>query len=200
MKSLIVITIVVICLVTACTNNSVIISNPSPEETQRIGTVGKQITRELLLALKSELQTAIADGGFDKAIAVCNLKALPVSKIVEQSSSNIIRIKRTTEKYRNPINAPDEIEKKALAYFQNLMIKNGTLPENYIQKVRHADSTYYYFFKPIQMDILCMACHGKTVNIDAEVLKQIKERYHEDKATGYEEGNFRGLVSVIILE
>jgi len=200
MKISIALRVAIIFLIAGCANDSLIISDPSPAEIQRIAPAGKQVTQELLLALKSELQAAIADGGFEKAIAVCNLKAIPVSKIVEQSSSNIIRIKRTTQQYRNPLNAPDEIEKQALEYFQNLITNNEALPENYIQKVSQADSTYYYFFKPLKMDVLCMACHGKTENIDPEVLNRIKELYPDDKATGYAEGDFRGLVSVIIRE
>lgn len=200
MKMSIVIRIAVIFLIAGCTNDSLVISDPTTEEIQRIAPAGKQATQELLLTLKSELQAAIADGGFEEAIAVCNLKAIPVSNIVEQSSSNIIRIKRTTQKYRNPLNAPDEIEKQALEYFQNLITKNEALPENYIQKVSQADSTYFYFFKPLKMDILCMGCHGKTENIDPQVLNRIKELYPDDKAIGYAEGDFRGLVSVIIRE
>ena len=200
MKFSIVIAILAIFIITGCTNDSLVITDPSPEEIQRIMPAAKQVSQELLLALKTELQSAIATGGFEEAIAVCNLKAIPVSKIVEQSSSSVIRVKRTTSQYRNPFNAPDEIEKLALGYFQNLMVKNEPLPDNYIQKVSHADSAWYYFFKPIKMDILCLGCHGKPENIDPDVWNRIKELYPEDKATGYEEGDFRGLVSVIIRE
>lgn len=198
MKLSLLFAIPVIFITIGCTHDSLVITDPSPEEIQRIMPAAKQVTQELLIALKSELQSAIATGGFEEAIAVCNLKAIPVSKIVEQSSSSVIRVKRTSFQYRNPINAPDEIEKHALNYFQNLMVKNEPLPENYIQKVSDADSAWYYFFKPIKMDILCMGCHGKPENIDPEVLNRIKELYPGDKATGYKEGDFRGLVSVII--
>jgi len=200
MKSSIILKIVAILLIAGCTNDSLIISDPSPEEIQRIAPSGQQITQELLLALKSELQSAISEGGFGKAIGICNLKAIPVSKMVEQSSSKIIWLKRTTYQYRNPLNAPDEIEKQALNYFQNLVAMNEVLPESYIQKISNSDSTYYYYFKPLKMDVLCMGCHGKTENIDPAVLTQIKELYPDDKATGYAEGDFRGLVSVIIRE
>jgi hypothetical protein len=176
------------------------VAEPTAEEIQKIQPVGKQITQEILMSLKSELQSAIAEGGFEKAIAVCNLKAMPLTKIVEDATGKNIRIKRTTNLFRNPLNAPDRFEKKALEHFEGLIAQNIPLPETYIQKVTSGDSTYFYFYKPLKMETMCLGCHGKPENIDQEILSQLVKLYPEDKATGYTEGDFRGLVSVRIPE
>lgn len=176
------------------------VTEPTAEEIQKIQPIGKQITQELLMSLKSELQTAIAEGGFEKAIAVCNLKAMPLTKIVQESGSKNIRIKRTTNLFRNPLNAPDRFEKKALAHFEGLIAQNNPIPESYIQKVTSGDSTYFYFYKPLKIETMCLGCHGKPENIEQGILSQILKLYPADKATGYAEGDFRGLVSVRIPE
>jgi hypothetical protein len=200
MKFLSVLFIVCLCLIYSCSSDEQKITDATPGETQKILETGNQITSELLKSLKSELQVAIAEGGFEKAISICNLKAMPLTKIVENSSDKIISIKRTSYLYRNPLNAPDEVEKKALDHFRDLINKNSELPEYYIQKVKGTESTSYYFFKPMKIESLCLGCHGKHENMDASVLNQIAGLYPQDKAVGYKEGDFRGLVSVIIRE
>jgi len=76
--------IALILLLFGCRNNNPNISEPNAEEIKKIVPVGKQITQEILKALKNELQVAIAEGGFEKAISVCNLKAIPLTKNVEK--------------------------------------------------------------------------------------------------------------------
>lgn len=194
---------IVIILVTTlwnCNQNGIIISEPTNEELIEIIPEANKITTELLSSLKGELKKAIQEGGFENAIGVCNLKAMPITQTIEKVSKENIQIKRTTFKYRNPDNAPDEIEQLALEHFENLIEKNESLPEYYMQKVTKEEVVEYYYYKPLTIENVCLGCHGIPENMDTRLLSQLSQLYPEDKAMGYKEGDFRGLISVIIPE
>lgn len=181
----------------SCNQNNIEISEPSNEELIKVLPQGNQIASNLMKSLKTELKSAISEGGFEKAIDVCNIKALPLT---ESISDNNIKIKRTTYKYRNPENAPSDIEKMALDFFQSLLDNNKELPDHYVQKVTQKDVVQYYYYKPLMMDNVCLGCHGNPEDMDTKLQSQISKLYPEDKALGYKERDFRGLISVIIPE
>ncbi len=184
----------------SCNQNKVSITEPTNEELIRIVPEGNEISTTLMKSLKAELKSAITEGGFEQAIEVCNLKALSMSDEIEAVSGSNIQIKRTTFKYRNPENAPDEVEKTALVFFQELSDKNESLPDHFVQKVTRQDEVQFYFYKPLIIENVCLGCHGNPENMDTNLLNQISQLYPEDKAMGYKEGDFRGLISVIIPE
>ncbi len=200
MKNIFLVLLVVSTVLLSCNQNNVSITEPTNEELIRIIPQGNEISANLLKSLKVELKSAISEGGFEKAIEVCNLKAMPITEKIKNVSNSNIQIKRTTLKYRNPENAPDEIEKVALDHFQNLLDKNENLPDHFVQKVTKQDIVKFYYFKPLKIENVCLGCHGNPENMDAKLLNQISQLYPEDKATGYEDGDFRGLISVIIPE
>ena len=184
----------------SCNNDSVQITEPTNEELIRIVPVGRQLSENLLKTLKSELKAAITEGGFENAVEVCNLKAIPLTLMIEDATEKNITIKRTSFKYRNPENAPDNIEKSALEHFQKLIAENKSLPDQYVRKVTQNNVVRYYYFKPLKVESVCLGCHGNPENMDAGLLNRLSRLYPEDKALGYNEGDFRGLISVIIPE
>ena len=200
MKNIFLLLLVALSILWSCNQKSVTISEPTNEELIRIIPEGNKISSDLLKSLKTELKNAISAGGFEKATEVCNLKALPITQKIENISNGNITIKRTTFKYRNPENAPDDIERSALEYFQNLLDKNEDIPDHYVQKVTKQDVVQYYYYKPLIVENVCLGCHGSPEKMDAKLLNQISRLYPEDKAMGYKEGDFRGLISVIIPE
>ena len=200
MKKNLFIIIILVTTLCNCNQSGIIISDLTNEELIHILPEANKITTDLLNSLKIELKKAIKEGGFEKAIGVCNLKARPITETIEKASIENIQIKRTTFKYRNPDNAPDDIEKIALEHFQNLIEKNESLPDYYIQKVTNEEVVKYYYFKPLTIENVCLSCHGIPENMDTRLLGQLSQLYPEDKAMGYKEGDFRGLISVIIPE
>jgi hypothetical protein len=200
MKRNLFIFIIIVAALWSCNQKGVIVSEPTNEELIEIVPKANKITMELLTSLKSELKKAIKEGGFENAITVCNLKAIPITETIEKASDENIQIKRTTFKYRNPENAPDEIEESALLYFQNLNEKNERLPEYYVQKVTNNEVVQYHYYKPLIVENVCLGCHGLPENMDTRLLSQLSKLYPEDKAMGYQEGDFRGLISVTIPE
>jgi hypothetical protein len=74
----------------------------------------------------------------------------------------------------------------------------GSLPAEYMQKIIKGDSTFFRYYKPLKMGGLCLNCHGPKEQIDSRVMQTIEQHYPNDEAVGYEDGEFRGLVSVTV--
>jgi hypothetical protein len=139
--------------------------------------------------LLGELQNAISEGGYENTIEVCSKKAMSITK--EISDKNGVYIKRTTLKYRNPLNKPDDYEVSILQKLEKLH-SDGKLPQDFYEKTKFGDKTFLVYVRPIIVQPLCLVCHGE--NIPDNVRKKIDEIYKEDKATGYKVGDFRGIV------
>lgn len=149
---------------------------------------GTKITNLAGKSLKKSLQNAIQKDGLEYAIDFCNVKAIPITDSVSQLES--VQIKRVSDKYRNPLNEPNSLEKDMLQSYANDLYNDLELkPVIHI----NTDGNPVYF-NPIIVGALCLNCHGevgKTVN--SELAKVIKTHYPQDKATGYNEGQLRGM-------
>lgn len=192
------ISISIVLFFSNCSNNSSQILEPTNEEIEVIKPVGDQIANTLVKELQSELKKAIKDGGFEEAVNVCNLRAAPITKIISNVTNRKVVIKRTSNKYRNPMNAPDKFEKKALSYFEKLSNSGEPLPEFHIQKIETNNSTVFNYYKPMKMASNCLICHGDPTQIKPDILKIISKLYPVDKAIGYKENDFRGLIRITI--
>ena len=54
------------------------------------------------------------------------------------------------------------------------------------------------YVEPIHLLPMCLVCHGES--IDASLADRIREKYPDDRATGFREGEFRGLFWVKLRE
>jgi len=163
---------------------------------ERVTEIGESSAMALLKSLKGSLESAISEGGPVNAIQFCNQEAIPLTTEVQENLGRGLEIKRTTFKYRNPDNAPDSFEEEALHYFEQLGEESGELPEYYIQQIEESGEHRYY--KPLPVGGLCLTCHGDLDQIDPAVQEVIAEKYPDDLAVGYKEGDFRGVVRVSI--
>jgi hypothetical protein len=132
---------------------------------------------------KQKLMGALAQGleeGPETAIEVCQIRAPEIAAGV---SSPGVKIGRTSHKLRNADNAPQEWMQPLLESY----VKEGKSDPEVVP----LDGGGVGYVEPIYMKRICLACHGGS--IAPEVEARIKERYPEDKARGFEEGEFRGL-------
>lgn len=196
MKNYLLLLIPFLILINSCSSTQTKVSEASVDETKILKPLGEQISTDLIISLQNELKKAIKSGGIPEAIEVCNLKALPLTDIIAKSTDNNVEIKRTTFKYRNKKNAPDEYEEMALNHFQSKIENNEYFPEFYIQKIKTKDQTDFYYYKPLKLSIVCLNCHGTPEFIAPQTQSIIQEYYPEDKAIGYNEGDFRGLIRI----
>jgi len=80
-----------------------------------------------------------------------------------------------SNKYINPLNKPDDFEKKALQYFENHSRETASHEFYEIQKIE--GRSYFRYFAPLYIEASCLKCH---------------------KEQGYKLGDLRGGISVIL--
>lgn len=143
----------------------------------------RKIVRQSFIFLSSELKEQMRLGGVEQGIKACNVKAPEIENKLSKNFEMTIR--RTSDKYRNLDNKPDDIDSEIL----DIYLKNN---DKKPKLIKTADGIRYYF--PIKTLPLCLSCHG---DIDSQIGKEnyalIKKLYPDDNATGYKKDDFRGL-------
>lgn len=182
----------------SCLSSDKEISEPTESEELIVGETGNYMVSKLMVTLSSELSTAIQREGLVEATRFCNIRALPLTEMLTIASEYPVEIKRTSTKYRNPLNVPDKYEGVALNYFNMLAREGKQLPPEFIQKITLEDETFFYFYRPLVMAGLCIQCHGDPTEMDPNLVSVLSEKYPDDKALYYKEGDFRGLIRVKI--
>jgi len=168
-------------------------SEVSPEIRAAVQEVGGPAAEALLGTLVTRLSGAIQQGGTASAIEFCSTSASELTAGVAREQG--LDIKRTSLRYRNPANAPDEAETEALKYFESTLAETGALPQAWVQT---AGRDEYRYYTPLTVAPACLQCHGMPDEIDPAVRAILDEQYPDDLATDYAVGDFRGLVRVSI--
>jgi len=167
---------------------------------KKAATIGEDAAMQLIGTLKQQVQQAVKKGGPVHAIQFCNENAIPLTNEVQNDLKKGMTIKRTSLKYRNPDNAPDELEQKILeAYAQEIEQKQEMQPYR-LTVTGQGDNQVYHYFKPMKIAALCTTCHGIKSEMNPDLVSVLEEKYPQDKATGYQTGDFRGVVHVSIPE
>lgn len=170
------------------------------EHQKQAAEIGEEAARQLVVSLKSELQKAMKEGGPLNAVDYCNTKAIPLTREVESQLSRGMQIKRTSLKVRNPANTPDSLERAILKEMEVQFAQDDTLPNYRLIQQREQKANVYHYFKPMKTAGLCLSCHGDKGQMSDELVNLLEERYPNDRATGYQEGDLRGVIHVTIPE
>ena len=104
-------------------------------------------------------------------------------------------LRRVSSRPRNPIDAPNADEIPLLdAYSYNA--ENDILADPSIQKLQQGE--VFLYTKPIMLsNAMCLSCHGDPKkDIAPETAAKLKQLYPQDPATGYAEGDLRGMWSL----
>ena len=138
----------------------------------------------LLAPFKAELKNALMAGmkeGPATAIEVCSDDA---PGIAAKLSVDGVLMGRSSHKLRNPDNAaPDWLAPIIDAYASG--------DDELAPVVVDLDDGRHGYAEPIRVQPLCLTCHGKIVH--ADVAERIEALYPDDEATGFSEGDFRGV-------
>ncbi|GIV31728.1 MAG: hypothetical protein KatS3mg030_030 [Saprospiraceae bacterium] len=152
---------------------------------------GSQIVSSTFGALSTALQRALQEGGPLKAIQYCHIEALPLTDSMSRVHHAIIR--RTSDKVRNPLNAPNAREQRIIEYYREALDKGRPLDP----RVESLGPDSIWFAAPIIVAPLCLQCHGVPgKDIADETLSALRQYYPSDAATGYVQGEFRGIWSI----
>lgn len=162
----------------------------SDKDKEAIMAEGTIIAKSTGKKLAGTLMEKIKSGGIPEAIEFCNTAAIPLTDKVADSFK--VSIKRTSLKTRNPLNKPDDAELAVLKKYEVELMKG--LP---LQPVVETETDASHFYAPIIIESKCLMCHG-TVNkeLSRPIDSIIKTKYPEDMATGYQEGDLRGMWSI----
>lgn len=150
---------------------------------------GPKIIAEAFAKLSGALVEAIGKSGPAGALSVCSDRAPQIAQ--EVAAAHSITLRRATHKPRNPKNAADEVEKAALeAFLAALAKKEAPKP----QVLTNADGSRSFLAPIVLGNPLCLQCHGiPGKDIAPETLAEIQKLYPDDKATGFQLGDLRGL-------
>lgn len=163
----------------------------SEKEKEEYTLKGKEIAQATFKELSTNLMTQMKAGGPAQAIPFCNQEAAPITQ--ELSKKYDVVIKRTSNQLRSCENDPTERELEIMDTYEQLMLENKEL-----QPIVEIDENQKkHFYAPIKIKVNCLVCHGKineTMTVKTDSI--IKTLYQFDIATGYSEGDLRGLWSI----
>ena len=137
----------------------------------------------LLLPFKQNLKGALVKGmesGPVAAIGACSTEAPTIARGL---SVDGVVMGRSSHKLRNPKNvAPEWVVPVLEAYVAGS--QSGPVA---VELTRDR----YGYVEPIKVQPMCLSCHGAELHPD--VAATINELYPDDMATGFSEGDFRGV-------
>ena len=178
--------IILFGLLIACNSNQN--QKIDPETYSDLTEKGNTISNQAQGVLLANVSSAMQQGGPEYAIAFCNLEA---SALIDSlSAANNCTISRVSSKNRNPGNALGDEQEKVLWNLYEKKLQSGNAGDTLILN----DETLVYY-KPIKTAMpACLNCHGTPgSDIAPATLEKIQELYPNDKATGYNLNDFRGL-------
>lgn len=155
-----------------------------------VETAGASAAMELKKNLMGALGSALQKGDIAGAIEVCSTQAMPLTEKSAQVDPAVRSIHRRTDQWRNPANRADRLDKQAMQQFrEDRSLSEWSVPES------EAITRYY---QPLRILPMCLSCHGDPDTFSDEVIESLGTHYAEDRATGYKEGELRGVIQVRI--
>jgi len=150
-------------------------------------TVAINLKKTLGGLLKQKLQTDGPAG----ALVFCSDSAMPLTKRIAEENEAVVR--RVSFKNRNSLNLPDELDSKALNEYAKYK-NEAEAPKYLVLKDEKTGGSRYY--EPMYVVGMCLVCHGDTAKMSEAVKSELAKKYPNDKAVGYNAGDFRGLIVV----
>ncbi len=162
----------------------------------KVAVTKARITADSLL--RQYKKALLNQGGIKQAfLAVC--VELWQDIAMEHSARTGYTVRRTSLKYRNPINKPTSDEKRVLKDL-NRLYKNNKLSAGYENHsiVEKGKVKYLLYIRPLMTNKMCLSCHGTSSDITPDISRIIKKLYPKDKAVGHTAGDIRGAVTIMI--
>ncbi len=138
----------------------------------------------LLQPFKANLKTALVTGmesGPVQAISACSIEGPSIAAVL---SVDGVSMGRSSHRLRNPENmTPEWLEPVLRGYADGSKDLAPIAMEIEVGRMGYAE--------PIIAQPMCLACHG--VELQPDIAAKISESYPEDRATGFKDGDFRGV-------
>lgn len=130
-----------------------------------------------------ELNEGLAQGGPTLAISMCHVDATRVAQRVSRAEG--VAAGRTSDRLRNPHNAPRR-------WAADLVRANAGRRAAEVEGFAVDLGSRIGVLRPIAHRERCAGCHGAPSSLSAAVRAELAERYSDDRATGFREGEIRG--------
>jgi hypothetical protein len=170
-------------------------------EVAEIRKLGENAINRLAVTLVREVTSATAKSGPEGAVDVCHLKALPITQGSIAGLPRITAVKRTSLKLRSPANAPDAAEQLVLDHINKLLEYGDAPPSLLVQRVEPADAApEWRVYKPLGVMPQCAVCHGDPAGQSEALRAKLREYYPADQASGYQPGEWRGVIRVTVAD
>ncbi len=166
------------------------VSEPTFAEDDYLGR-GRHIVMTTKKTLGKNLKKTIKTKGTKEAVSFCSVTAYPI--LDSMSNVHNAKIVRVSDKNRNPNNIANKKETEYILNYQKQLDKGEDL-----KPIVEETDEMAVFYMPIVTNDMCLQCHGPKNKIEPEVLKEIKKHYPNDKATGYNINQIRGIWRVEI--
>ena len=172
------------------------VSNAASADSTLMKKEAVETTKAFVTQLGGTMKKEMKAGGPLAAVKVCSELAPQITaKISREKGWKVTRVGTCVRNLM--LGMPDIWEQQVLSKFSKRANKGeGFDKMAYAEIVEEPDNKYFRFIKAINVKGQCLACHGDTDQMNAEVKKLLKERYPHDKATGYKVGDLRGAVSI----
>jgi hypothetical protein len=172
----------------------IVINQASAVDTEQLTQQSRAAARALGSELKSTLQASMKANGVIESISVCKIQAPQISQKI--SAEQGMSVARTSLKYRNPENKPDDWEKSVLEQFEQRKANGEALSTMEFSEITEFNGEKVFrYMKAIPTDDVCLNCHGS--NVAQPFVQKINSLYTDDKAIGFKKGDIRGAFSVI---
>lgn len=171
-------------------------TKPLSAEEQQLLIETRNAVAGMPVKLMETLQQEITKGDFVSAIHACKDKAPAMAKAASEKTGWHIR--RVSERNRNPAAIPDAWETQALQEFAERAHNGEALSSLEKGEIVTTDGQRTYrYMKALPTQPLCLACHGDSSQISADIRATLEKLYPDDKATGYGLNQIRGGLTVI---
>jgi len=179
------------CFLLSCNPNSQEkTANDQVTDTTAMLKLGDSITSAVQKVLLANVMNATKSGGVIYAVTYCNQQAMPLTDSLAKKYNCVIN--RVSDKYRNPTNKPSGKESEILAAM------SASTP---MKPVLISENGKMIYYKPIKIAMpACLSCHGTPgKEMETKTFESILKLYPSDLATGYKEGDFRGMWKITYL-
>jgi hypothetical protein len=164
-----------------------------PPEAEQARAIAAQVLGET----KSVLESALQGGQPVAALQVC---AAVAQNIARQHEREGWRVRRVSDRVRNPADTPNVDELAVLRAWQDAK-RAGRLSAatEHQTIVTERGRRYLFYMRPIFIaGPVCLQCHGAPDKLGPGVADALERLYPQDQATGYAVGDLRGAISVTI--
>lgn len=186
--------LVLLLLLVGCGDNLLI----TPQEKAVAEKIGHESSMIVLRTMMMKLMEEVQKNGTVAAAKFCAENAHGLTQEIQQELKKGVVIKRISQKNRNPQNAPNAQEEKAIDFFTTKIKNNSEVPGHHLVKNKEKEQVFVNYYRPLYVAPLCLQCHGDPKNMSSDIQKILKSKYPQDKAVGFKPGDFRGVLKVAI--